>query len=415
MARLEATSRLRHEQILRVAGVDDRLCRNRQPQPARQLQVHGPEHARPQVAAAVCDLHAHAHGAGLGAHRRIEELHAPGDGASGQPGELDASCLADAHPRHVVLVDLRDEPDRRQIRDRKELAAGLHVAAGDRAAPDHGAVHRRADRHRPLRLAGARDLVDLLRRHAQQVEPLSRVVGHAAGQALVRVPGRGRAAHGRRGRRPAARGQELLLGAEHVGAVDRRQRLALGHAAPGLGDEQVLDPAGEARGDCRQPALVLGNDARGGQLAAQAAPHDRRGLDARELDAFGRKVDRRQTGGRRRLAPLAGAIVAAPDLEGDQGHATDRTFARSIPDDLRVHGAAIARLMLGLVCGGRAPARCRVTGPAIHVHDRSDGNRCHQGHQPPANHRGRRRARGRAAAFRAAHDASPGSMPAARW
>lgn len=300
MPRLEAAARLRDEQILRVASVDDRLGRNREHRPARHVEVHGPEHAGPQITAPVGDLHTHAHGAGLGAHRGVKELHAPGDDASGQPGELDARCLADAYPRHVVLVDLGDEPDRRQIRDREQLTARLHVAARDRAAPDHGAVRRRTDRDRALRLARARDLVDLLRRHAQQFEALPRVVRHAAGQALVRVHGRGRAPGGRRARRPAARRQELLLGAEHVRAVDRRQRLALGHATPGLGDEQVLDPAGETRGDRRQPALVLGDHARRGQLVTQAAPHDRRGLEPGELDAFGRQLDRRQAGRRNR-------------------------------------------------------------------------------------------------------------------
>ena len=106
-----------------------------------------------------------------------------------------------------------------------------------------------------------RQRVDLGPRDAQQLQPPARVDRQSALRGRV-VLGGGRLARRRRLRVPASCRQVLLLGAEDVRAVDRREDLSALHVPPRLGDEQLLDPPREPHGDHGEAALVGGDDAR---------------------------------------------------------------------------------------------------------------------------------------------------------
>ena len=90
---------------------------------------------------------------------------------------------------------------------------------------------------------------------------------------------------------PSPRRQELLLGAQHLGAVDRREHLAALDPLARLGDHELLNPTRKADRDLGETALVGRDDTDRAQSVAEGGALDLRRSHPDELDALGRQVD----------------------------------------------------------------------------------------------------------------------------
>ena len=299
------------EEVVHLSRVDDRFRRGHQAGGAREIEVDGAGHPRLEARAVAIDLvlelEPHAQRPAAGVDDRIDERNLPGVRLARRRRQLQPRLLAHVDAREVLLVDLGGHPDPGQVGHLEQHRPGLHGDPRHRALGDDVAVDGRADRDGLDGLARPQDLVDLLARDPEQLQPATGVRIQARREPVVLVgrPGVGAV--------PAARNEHLLLGPEHVRAVDRRECLAAPHPLSRLGDQELLDPAREPGVDLRQPALVRADHADRPQLAADLLALDRRGAHSDELDAFGGEVHRGQTGdgglglrGRRRLAVGAG-------------------------------------------------------------------------------------------------------------
>jgi hypothetical protein len=104
--------------------------------------------------------------------RGVDERDPAREALAGPGRELELRLLADLHPADLALVDVREHPHRREVRDLEELGAGLDVDAAHRVLARDVAAGRRAEADRPLRLAGLLDGPDVLGGDPEQLEPL---------------------------------------------------------------------------------------------------------------------------------------------------------------------------------------------------------------------------------------------------
>jgi hypothetical protein len=95
---------------------------------------------------------------------------------TGEGGELEARALADVDARDVLLVEISGHPHGREIRDLEQHRPRLNRHADDRVLRDHVTLDGRTDRDRLGGFAGLDDLVDILGRDAEQLEPATRVL-----------------------------------------------------------------------------------------------------------------------------------------------------------------------------------------------------------------------------------------------
>ncbi len=138
-------------------------------------------------------------------------------------GDLDVRLGAFAHQLEVLLEHVALHPHRRKVGDPVETHPRHHLLSLQHLLLQHDAVHRRYQRERLGHLAGPLDPGDLLRRDVPIGQPpscrLQRRLGVAPGFSRRRVDLR-RQAFGR---------QQLFLGRDQHGAIERQERLATSH------------------------------------------------------------------------------------------------------------------------------------------------------------------------------------------
>ena len=182
----------------------------------------------------------------------------------------------------------------------------------------------------------------------------------------------------------------LLLGRDHVRAVDAEQRLAGADLLADVVDVDLLDEARELEAHVVHPRLVHRDPAHRSPAPADRALRHRRGAEPDELLALGIDPHRGEAGGeaeprparpsRPRRSPCPSRPCAAsarspwdPSASGrrgacarcgrgarrDQLHAADGALPRLVRGDARVHRADIGGVGVGAPrrpCRGRPPA-----------------------------------------------------------
>ena len=132
--------------------------------------------------------------------------------------------------------------------------------------------------------------------------------------------------------------QEFLLRRQHLRAVDRQHRFTLLDGVAGEIDEDLLDPAIEARVDVRDPRLVVGDLADCADQPGLAVPLHGGELHANQLLALGRNLDRAgRHGCRCRPADCAGRGRGFIRVDWLERHAV-WSHARLVRVVGRVHG-----------------------------------------------------------------------------
>ena len=301
------------------------------------------EHAGLEPPVAVRHRHADLHRAGLLVQDRIDERDPPGKPlARIRPGgELDVLPRRD--PRKVRLVRVQVDPHLREVGDRVDAHARLDVHPLLCVLVDDDPRGRRVDRQVVRHLAALLDLRDLLGLEPQQPQLLPGRGDHRLGGLAddARAAG-GELLGGLEGP------EQLLLGAEQLGAVDVRQVIALADRHARVVHEQPVQSPAHPGGDVREPRLVVVDLPHQADLRRDELPLDRGDLDVHQ---------------RRRL--VAGGELPRPAghvtrrSHGDQGHLALGADSRPGPADLRVHGARPERARLG-----RSPDAGRLRRPA---------------------------------------------------
>ena len=141
---------------------------------------------------------------------------------------------------------------------------------------------------------------------------------------------------------PAARREELVLGLEDLRAVERDEGLSRFDGDAGLRDEDPLGEAGRPDVDLRRALLGSEDNRRHAERARAVARLGLRRPDADRLDPVERELDR--GGPRRRRSRRRAGIGHRLRLES---HLADGTPSRTRRADLGMHRARVAR-------GGRA-------------------------------------------------------------
>ena len=137
----------------------------------------------------------------------------------------------------IVFIDLRLNPNARQIRDLIQRRAFLNVLSLADIFFDHVAADRRANLHFRAGLAAAHDLVDLIFTDAEQFQPLG---GAGQIQIGVRAPGI----------------QQILLADHQFGTVEQGQVVPFVDHLAGFADVQFVDASVDASRDGAFAALV---------------------------------------------------------------------------------------------------------------------------------------------------------------
>jgi hypothetical protein len=281
-ARLEATLSELHQNDLARAAVDHRRDRHGQhlaPGGHRQLDLG--EHAGFEQHSRIAQFDADRNAAGFRLERRIDVADGPLENLLRVGVDLDPGRRTGFYHPDVLLEDVGDHPDRRQIGHLIERFTRHETHALHGLLLGHDAGNRRAEAERAPGVSGTGQGLELLvgdvpvfqAREARRSQLLHAAAGFAAGRV-------------QRFRR--MRGEHVFaLGRDQFRAVDFKQHLALADHLTGHIDLQALDVALELGGD-RILAAFVGLDATDRTNdPVERAQADGLGSDAELLNLFG--------------------------------------------------------------------------------------------------------------------------------
>ncbi len=250
--RQEVAARLRQHGVIAILRAQHRAARQRQRGLRLGLHRGVGIHARAQNAAGVGEAQARGDGAGLRVQRGVEKVQAPIPIPAGVGRKLELHAVAQAHPRHLVVVQRHIDPDPIQIGDLEQAILRRDIAALANIERRHHPALGRQDGNVAHRLARGLQLLERSLGQAQQQQALfgrgqqTLAVGMTVGRAGL-----------------LARNAVFLLRAVQLGRVNLRQHLTARHRVAHGTHLEMHDPAGEARGDGGDAVLVHGHGAHG--------------------------------------------------------------------------------------------------------------------------------------------------------
>jgi len=275
------------EHRLSIAGIEHGVGRHRQLRRRRNAELDVDEHVGLHSHAGIGCVQANLQCAGHGIDLRLDVIDLGRQRGPGSIGECHLGVAADLDRHDVGLEYVSHDPHMAQVGDRVQVAVGRDSLIREGLPFRDEAAHRRLDGDAPNRLTGAKHLFDLTVAQIPELEsPLRRFEQGFA----VRRGRRERIAVHQVAR--AGGQQELLLGGEHLGAVDGEHRLPLGHRGAGKVHEDLLNPAFDAGVNVADSRLVGSNLADRADRATRPADADGRELDTDDLLALRRNFER---------------------------------------------------------------------------------------------------------------------------
>jgi hypothetical protein len=261
-------------------------------------------------------------GPGLGIERGVNVGHSAEEFAARQRVDAGDRFLPEPDERHVLLVDLRLEPNEGQIGEPVKVHSRLEHHPFHSRLLDHDPVGRRKHRDRPRGLRGRLQFLQLRGRHAKQAQALERRLRKRCVSA------------------PRQRG-EFQLRVIDIRGIGLEKRLAFFDRLSGGIDEELLDPAFELSGDIGERGFVEVHDADRPDRPHERPPGHLPDPHAHRLDGGGIDGDRRAVSFC--LVPARGRLrgLLAHRLEL---HLADRAVAGVVLDDLRMHPAGVELL-----------------------------------------------------------------------
>ncbi len=262
---------------------------------------HVGEHLGLQLPLRVVELDAHLHGPRLLVDGGVDVRDGAVPDAPGPVRKRHGRLLPEGEARQLVLVDVREHPDVREVEDVEERVGRRHLHAVVRRAGRHVPRDRRVDRQGADRLAVLLDPLDVGGRDLPEEQALAR-----RGEQVPAALRGGRDARRAERLRRLEREEVLLLGRVELGAVEEREDLTLLDVLAGEVGGHVLDVGVVPRVDVVDPRLVGGDAARRPDRGRERRPCDDDGLEPEETLPCGRRWSRWRGPRVPRLPPCLG-------------------------------------------------------------------------------------------------------------
>ena len=166
---------MRENRVRFGSGVDHGFLRDGELMTAGGLENHGHIGFWLELQPRVAELNPHLGAARLGIDLGIDERHFPVERAGGLAvRELDLRVLSDLQALQLVLEDLPEHPDRRQVGDLERAHLGADVLPGKRIPFEDNAAERRIQGQRLAWLSGPFEFGNLIVTDVPQLQAVTR-------------------------------------------------------------------------------------------------------------------------------------------------------------------------------------------------------------------------------------------------